>query len=195
MYLPKFKQTKSKYTSGGEYRESITGRDYVGYYFTTSKGEVYSGNTMVRGQSMLLEKADQLGDREVVLEQTDYDFVKKDTTAFELRETSLLPTYQPERNDFLGYLTRYFARKKADGSIIEISQDTYRDLKNQSTKYHYPGYDTHYFTWYTSYPVEDIDTGSYIIQGSRSKNERQLAKAELMIPGISQLIDPTQLVG
>lgn len=195
-YLPKFKQTKPKYTSGGEYRDSTTGQEYTGFYFTTSKGEAYTGTSMVRGQSKLLVRDTQRGDFDIQVDETAYDFIKKDAKLLDLRTTEELPTFTPERNDFSSYLVRYFAKRHSDGSIKEISQDTYKELKNETTKYHYPSYTVTYLTWYTTYPVEDIKNGSYIIKGSKNRNLEEISKAEKVMPGIVfYLADPTELIG
>ena len=42
MYYPKSQITSNLYTNGGEYIILSNGRDYIGYYFTTSDNKIFS---------------------------------------------------------------------------------------------------------------------------------------------------------
>ena len=43
MYYPKSQITTNLYTNGSEYIILSNGRDYIGYYFTTSDNRIFSG--------------------------------------------------------------------------------------------------------------------------------------------------------
>ena len=43
MYYPKSQITANLYTNGSEYIILSNGRDYIGYYFTTSDNKIFSG--------------------------------------------------------------------------------------------------------------------------------------------------------
>ena len=195
MYLPKFKQTPAYYTNGREYYNPATGEEYVGYYFLTSTQQAYSGKSMTRGTSILLSRYEQSPREPQSIIEGEYDVIKQDRKATQLKVTEALPHHTPERNDFKGYVDRYFAKNKATGSIIEISLETYLELKSESTKYHYPSYLIVNLRWHTTYPVDDMQNNSYIIKGSRTKNAEEVAKAEKVLPGISTyLVDLTELI-
>lgn len=195
-YLPKFKQSQAKYTPGQEFRYADTQQEYSGMYFVTSRGEFYSGESMKRSFSRLLVPYSRRGEQNEYLEVTAYDIIKKDSTSFDLRQTAEVPKHIPVRNEATAFTLRYFAQRKSDSSITEISVQTYEKLKNKSTEYHYPSYNITFLKWYTYYPVEDSKNGSYIIQGSKSKNREEVNKAERVLPGISEyLSNLSELVG
>lgn len=195
MYLPKFKQSQAKYTSGGEYFVVATGEEYRGFYVQTSKGILYSGKTVQRGVSQELREyidPETTFDRPV---PEKYDNIRKDSEGLELKVTRSLPKHIPQRNDLQPYILRFFAKSKVTGVILEISQETFLELESQSTLYHYPSYDITYLKWYTTYPVEDTTIGTYIQKGSKSRNLEEILKTEKALPGISQyLTDPAELI-
>lgn len=198
MYIPKFKQSKARYTDGTKYYVAETNTSYQGYYIETSKGEYFTGTTYRRGVSKLLLPvvSDIPGESGVTAPfPLEYDNVKQDPTSYNLRETAILPVYTPKAIEGKQYIFRYFAQKKADNIIQEISLETYTELQAQSTKYHYPGYRIVRVIWHTYIPVDDLQNSSYIIKGSRTKNAEEVAKAEKVLPGISTyLVDLTELI-
>lgn len=194
MYLPKFKQRPATYTAGNEYFVQETGEEYIGFYVVTSKGEAYTGKTIERGFSKKLLSFKETPEQPAPLAEV-YDFIKKDSESFALKQTEELPRYIPVKNDLVPFINRFFAKSRVTGTIIEISRETYLELQSKSTKYHHPSYQIVTLNWYISFPVEDITTGPYKQKGSRTKNLEEITKAEKALPGIAQyLSDPTELI-
>ena len=83
---------------------------------------------------------------------------------------------------------RFFAKSKVDNSIKEISQETYTELANQTSKYHYPTYDIAVLEWDVTAPIEDTRIGSYLVEGSASKNRKAVSKLDQTFYGIREYL-------
>ena len=193
MYIPLFKQTSEKYTDGKSFIEQETGKPYKGFYIETSSGEIYSGRVYSRGVSKkLIRSITNTGANTPIPEE--YDFIKRDTTALNLKTTLPVPTHIPTKRYEDKYIYRYFAQRKADRSIIEISNEVFLELKSESTVYHYPSYSILQMVWYVGSPIEDRTISGVLQKGSLTKNREEITKAEKILPGISQLLDPMMLL-
>ena len=67
MYFPKSQIKTNQITNGDEYQYLNSGIEYIGYYFTTSTGKIYTGKT-----------PDDTPTRELVLINDIYDNTKLD---------------------------------------------------------------------------------------------------------------------
>ena len=192
MYIPKFKQTKPLYTEGNLFLEELTGKSYTGFYIRTSKGEYYSGTFYERGISQKLVLKQTISTSSQVFPE-DYDIVKQDNIALSLKLTEVLPDYVATRRDDVVAINRYFAQKKSDNSIQEISNETYVKLLTQDTQYHYPSYRIVEIKWFINGPLEDTFQNGVLREGIIVKNNRQIIQGEKIIYGLSSFITPTQL--
>lgn len=193
MYIPLFKQTPAKYTDGKTLIVEATGKPYKGYYIEISSGDIYSGKVYSREASKKLIRSITNPSVNTPIPE-DYDFIKQDTTALNLKETLSVPSHIPTKRYEDTYIYRYFAQKKADSSIIEISNVTYLELLSQSTVYHYPSYKILQMVWYVGSPIEDRVINGVLQKGALTKNREEITRAEKTIQGISQLLDPKTLV-
>ena len=185
MYLPKFKTTAPLYTFGSEFIIAETGRDYIGTYFKTSKGDYYTGSSYSKETSLRLIQVVANEDSTFVVPRETYDFAAKVTTGnLRFKNTQAVPAYIYIPDYELKINRRFFAKSKINSSIIEIDINTYRELYGKTATYHHPTYDILFIDWDLSSPVEDSKNGSYIIEGSKSKNRKQVLKADKTFKGI-----------
>lgn len=185
MYLPKFKITAPLFTFGSEFIIAETGRDYTGTYFKTSKGDYYTGSSYSKKTSLRLIQVVANENSTFVVPRETYDFAAKVTAGnLRLKTTQAVPahTYIPDYAFKID--RRFFAKSKTNNSIIEIDTNTYKELYGKTPTYHYPSYDVLLLNWDLSSPVEDSKNGSYIIEGSKSKNRKQVLKADKTFKGI-----------
>lgn len=193
MYLPKFKHTAALYTFGEEFAIASTGELYTGFYIRTSKGTFYTGTEFKKNQSQELIKTSALATSTYrYVGREKYDDAARVTDAnLLLKETQPVPSYTYIPDYELKINRRFFAKSKITGSIIEINRDTYKELYSKSNKYHHPSYKVILIDWDLSSPVEDTKNGSYITEGSKTKNKKQVAKLDRTFPGIYDYLTQT----
>lgn len=191
MYLPKFKTTKAKHTAGSQYVVKATGENYEGYYVLSSQGVPYSGKQFIQNSSQeLVARIVESAEEQVkqYLPFTKYDTVRKKAEEYNLRSTLQLPTHTFIPDFEYEINKRFFAKSKVTQAIVEISREDYLELSKKTDKYHYPSYDIVIVDWYVRGAVADFQNGSYLIEGIRTKNTREIQKANKVLPGISQVL-------
>jgi hypothetical protein len=142
MYYPKSQIKTNLYTDGKEFSLSSTKEAYVGYYYETSTGQQYTGRTPQDGPNILIQRSDSYPNplienqstppEEIVLLQSA-EYVDPNilsTRALPVFNLTL-PTNQDKTN---GQFNRYFCKKTNELKYLEISQDTYQQLKNRDPK-------------------------------------------------------------
>ena len=161
MYLPKSKYSKPLYTRGGEYLLP-NGREYVGWYFETYKGEAYSGKTPSRYSQKIFNS-------------------KKSDTNVDIRFVNdlIIPTLKEIEQ---GFFTRYYIQDRRNRNIIEVKKQKYLVLSKRN---YLKGVK---LLWNLSKPADDIKQGPYIYFGSASKNKETVIEAEKQMPGLSSTI-------
>lgn len=191
MYIPRFKLTPPAHTSGGEYADKLTGQDYSGYYVITSKGVVYSGQFFDKNQSRELRKiGGEANQSERAYIPEDYDIIlNKSESQLKIKNTATLPLHRYTPNYDFPINKRFFAKSRIDNTITEISKEVYIELENKTSTYHFPTYQTLVLEWHVTAPLEDTSTGSYIIEGSNTKNRKAVLKAEQSFQGISEYLE------
>jgi len=129
---------------------------------------------------------------------TEYDKVKRDEKAYDLRTTINLPEYKqgPTESQYTqGSYVRLFAQHKYTGIVLEISKEDYLQLRNQTALYHYPSYFIGSLQWRLNGPVANQEINGYIIEGAQTTNEYFISELEKVLPNIrTYLTDPTQFV-
>ena len=161
MYLPKSKYSKPLYTRGDEYLLS-NNTFYTGWYFTTYKGEAYTGKVPSRSSRKLLKE-----------NRSDLFIKEKFSSDF------ILPTPDDMEQ---GFMIRYYIQDKRTKSIIEVKKERYNMFIKQS---HLIGVQ---IKWDLSKPSDDVKKGPYIYFGSASKNKETVLLAEETIVGLSSAI-------
>lgn len=186
MYIPKFKQKKPLYTSGGEYAVAATGEEYIGYYTPTTDGRYYSGESATNASQRLAKyEIREIEDSD--LYKLHYDDLVEDESVYRLRSTArpqeIVPRALTNTKTF-----RHFALEVPTQRIFEISKDDYMELNKKTTKYHWPSYKTVQMQWDYYLPVADQQNGSYIIKGSNTRNVEEVRKASTIIPRLSDYL-------
>jgi len=146
MYLPTFKYKGNLYTQGEEYSIEGTNQSYVGAYFTTYSGDVFTGRKPGDGlNSKLVMYAQSTGGVNSIRPER-YDTIRQKENEVQLRDTLPVPLYYPRPTNEKT-LTRYFAIDKTNQRVVEVSKDTYLSMKSREPKYYYPKYELKTLTW------------------------------------------------
>lgn len=168
MYFPKSQITTNLYTNGKEYAYIGTDKEYIGYYFQTSEGRLYTGknpndppveeiiifNPNISSQE-LDDTEGELGgfstNTKLYLIPDAYAIASNiGLNAIPLSpptKTIILPT---EDNYKLGEYQRYFASKNNEIRYIEITQEEYTKFTNQDPYVDYFLYTAFKFPWLIS---------------------------------------------
>lgn len=181
-YYPKSQIKTDLFTKGEEFRVKTTKKEYIGYYWKTSKGEFFSGKNPSFPSPLTLEKIPLLSPLQtstlaISKGNTSYNNLKKVDTSTSL----LLPYYvkpSPTKKDYeLGSFTRFFAKKFNENLYIETSQNIYNKLKNRNSSYAYKLYLIFTLNWRL--------TGSTIEVTNTNKNLILLTEQTLNITGLN----------
>jgi hypothetical protein len=138
MYYPLSQIKTNLYTNGGEYVLFNTKENYIGYYWKTSDGKIYTGKTpqdppaseLILADTNPINPVAQNSNIPVILNQNNFE----NTTYFNLKnintfEIALTPTYyptQPTQQDYqIGEFRRYFCKKTNEIQYVEISKDQF----------------------------------------------------------------------
>ena len=172
MYYPKSQITANLYTNGNEYIILSNGRDYTGYYFTTSDNRIFSGRNPNDKPNfeLISSKSDNnvVLDAEIGIEASYSKTTNTRLLPFEyLRNTKIntsnpvpslpiqISTLPTEKNYEIGEYQRYFLKRINSINYVEIDQDQYQKYINKEPNTLYRLYAPFKLPW--------------IISGNRSK--------------------------
>ena len=175
-YYTAAEQELNLYTFGNEWQLE-DGVEYIGLYHRyTSTDEIYTKPMWNELESKPLTKYIPPVKNNIVYKTLNNVNVK----GFSSPKTSIAFPSDSDRK--LGYFTRYFLKKITDGTIVEVDQSQYTDWQtNKIDKNAYTGIS---IKWYISGQLDDTQNGSITILGVESKNFKELATANLVMPGI-----------
>ena len=160
MYYPLSQIKTNLYTNGGEYVLFNTKENYIGYYWKTSDGKIYTGKTpqdppaseLILADTNPINPVAQNSNIPVILNQNNFE----NTTYFNLKnintfEISLTPSYyptQPTQQDYqIGEFRRYFCKKTNEIQYIEISEATYALLSSKDPQILWQLYFPFFIPW------------------------------------------------
>jgi len=146
MYLPTFKYKGNLYTQGEEYSIEGTNESYVGNYFTTYSGDVFTGNKPGDGPNSRLVRYIQPTGGTSNIRPEQYDIIRQKDSEVQLRDTAPVPLYYPKPGNVESF-TRYFAIDKSTKRVVEVSKDVYLSMKSKEQKYYYPKYELKTLDW------------------------------------------------
>ena len=196
MYYPKSQIKTNLYTNGKEFVFFGTDEEYKGYYYTISKGRVYSGKTPSDPTTKRLQPYSQSPSfiaNEPDPESGEAGSLNDDTAYFSLPQSYLnssnlnvsvapLAPKQSypvvtEKDYKLGEFQRYFLKKNNEPKFMEISLEDYRKYtsKNQET--------LHYL--YTPFQINWVLTGEKEQVYKINKSIVSKMERERNIPGFS----------
>lgn len=164
MYYPKSQIQENLYTNGGELKPFNSEKEYKGYYFKTSNGEIFSGKNPDDKPNTPLELISPLGN-ELSSPSSNINFSNKKSIKFESKESEpLADNYYvindayyhsksfpqnrgeaprkpiqskptPTEEDYQkGIFKRFFVKKSNENLFIEVNEDEYTLFKIKNPK-------------------------------------------------------------
>ena len=135
-YYPKSQIQTDLFSNGGEFTRSDNGLPYVGSYWRTSNGSVFSGKTP--DDKPIIE----LSPIRKPVEQTPLNPTTEWTVNYPSKILNKQPGQLPKQSMFnltqsdldLGQAFRYFTKKSNQKVYFEISEDTFQKLTNKSNE-------------------------------------------------------------
>lgn len=168
MYYPKSQVKTNLFTNGGEYALKSNNKEYVGYYWVTSTGKIYTGKTptdldirelVVLNDIPLPVNAESTPNTALY----DNDFSNSFYNAVKQVDTSkvlLIPSYylpQPTPQDYqLGEFQRYFCKKSNEALYIETNKETFDKLIAQDPDWLWQLYQPFSLSWQISGDKETV---------------------------------------
>lgn len=148
-YYPKSQIKENQYTNGGEFIIISSQENYIGYYWSTSKEEYFTGKTPNEKPTQKLQLASKLPELEKTTSPTPIiepfpdtyfiidDAYYKSKNLSTKRDAPRMPIQtlgKPTDKDIQnGFFNRYFVKKGNEFKFIEISKEEYNKFKNQDT--------------------------------------------------------------
>ena len=158
-YIPASQIKTNQFTSGdgdSRYIRSDNNQVYIGHYYSTSKGEAYTGNEPNDGPNVLLLRVTptntSLPDNNVesIIGEYYYNGLKK----INLDQRKIIPQTQfpkPSPQDYINEsFVRYFAKKRNEIKYLEIDKNTYDKLLSQDPTYLFELYKPLKLNWQIS---------------------------------------------
>lgn len=165
MYYPLSQITPNLYTNGGEYINTVTQENYIGYYFKTSKGEFFTGRN--NNDKPNIPLAPFVGDGLRNIDTpNDISFSIYNVDSLNVLEYLVLnnktvseiqsvipgpPLYnpqQPTQQDYqIGEFRRYFCKKTNEYLYIEINQEQYAKLVAKDPQISWDYYQPFFIDW------------------------------------------------
>lgn len=198
-YYPLSQITPNLYTDGTEY-ETPSGENYTGFYFRTSRGELFTGRTPQDQPNLRLFPQRQN------LEAPTEDFLRR----FEIKgafnpgdvdpdmnpdflngpiyiydeyasfrgypESTYLPYYSPvaptEKDYSVGEFRRYFCKKTNQIIYIEIDKDQYDKLISRNPQIYWQMYKPFFLNWQITGNKQQVAQTNKNITELKSKREK-----------------------
>ena len=144
-YYPKSQIQVNLYTKGKQLRVISSKKEYIGYYWKTSKGEYFSGRNPYDGSPIDLEVIPITPNSNFntkVYEKGNeiYNTLKEVDTS----QILLLPSYvkpSPTEDDYaIGNFTRFFTKKNNENLYVETSKKIFDKIKQRNKSYDYNSY-------------------------------------------------------
>ena len=174
MFRPKTTYTKPKSTSGGEYREKLSGKDYRGFYIKNNREQYFAGKSP-EDNGVELEKIEK---GSTLLQQ----LAPVGMSLLMMIFTKLFKPTPTSGQSKSGVLPRYFVQDKTNNKIAETDKQSYQEAQL------IPTVRTVQTDWIIAGPAEDKNFNGYPFEGAASKNKKAIQALEKQMPGISTFI-------
>ena len=188
-YFPKSRILANQKANPGQF--NINGKDYSGPYYTTFKGESFTGIDPTKGNSIPLTETESTIGGDFSSDSVKlYKQLNPSSNINLINPTPFTP--RPTDEDYkVGKITRYLARQRSGTTfkIMEIDKATYDAFQNNNTKENYALWKPISIFWQISGPlrnerINNITTRAGIID----TNQRVLDNAEKNFIGIKQYL-------
>jgi len=190
-YYPKSRIIENLQANQGEFSLS-DGQEYVGPYYTTFDGKIFTGSNPYTLNSRPLIPIKSVDSSEFTTPQQEkYDSLNSSLLNLSLIDpTPFTPT--PTSEDYRkGKITRYFARQRngRQFKLMEINKDTFEALNNRSKGLNTSLWKTISIFWQISGPERtQIVNGIKTQAGIIDTNQRILDNAEKTFIGLKQYL-------
>lgn len=190
MYYPLSQITTNLYTNGGEFLIKSTNQPYIGYYWSTSDGEFFSGKTP---QDELIQKLipfissqkDSVGNTIYTELYSSVDVEEYISITSEYVQVQV-PVYSPNiptPQDYeIGEYRRCFCKKTNEIIYLEISKDIYNRLISKDTTIEFEYYLPFNIPWQLTGDKEQVFTVNRNIVALTMK-QLKLPKFDLYLKG------------
>jgi hypothetical protein len=186
-YYPLTRIKTNLYTRGGEYRLP-DGRTFTGRYYLTYDNKAFVGINPVVGDNTPLTRIPPvplpLQNGPALPQEYFVGLTQNTQTNPSLSEIELttLSSYYPvpiESDYARGYFTRYFAKTvSGPGSVIEISQIDFANLKNNTLPPGVLGYEFTSMIWQLTGPKNDVRVSQYQVKGGVEDTNKRVTEAK-----------------
>ncbi len=153
-YIPKSRIQKNLYTAGKEYVIEGTLEPYVGYYFKTYDGRLFTGKNPDNKPNRLLttpsKKEPITPTQTYIVEGAENETYKrlKDIKGNNIRNNPQLFYTQPTKDNYkLGEFQRFFCKKRSEFTYLEISQSDYDKLSQQDITIDFQNWNPFQIPW------------------------------------------------
>lgn len=161
MYYPKSQIKTDQITYGGELQNATTKEEYKGFYWVTSKGDIFSGKNPNDKPSDRLEKylnspIDITTGKELyepfpesyfIKEESYYNGKKKRAAKKAPRNPKVTRSIPTEENYKKGKYTKYYVSKTNEIKFLEVSKTEYLKFKNRSGEVNWSLYEAIELEW------------------------------------------------
>lgn len=196
VYYPKNKVKTNLKTSGGDFR-TPEGNEYRGDYYELYNGECRAGKFPRNKNDVKLTR---IGDSEINISNVETNngrYLDQTSSKKQMKviNNSDKPSYflpSPTEQDYKkGVIIRYFCQRVGTKTptIIEISKDTYDDLKSKKGNFNYVLYQPTKIFWKISGPLYDNNTLRTIpIAGIISTNQKIVENNNKIFKGLKNYL-------
>ena len=190
-YYPKSQVTTNLFTSGGEFFKNTSPKEeYIGYYWTNSSGQFFSGKnpdvspsfelTKIKNSSTITPTNVTFGEGPLPTNPstswvTRYSDITSKPPGKLPQKHQNIPT---EKDYELGEYQRYYTKKRNQNSYFEISKEDYTLLQTKNNKIQYQLYLPIILSWVISGDKNEVY--------NTNKNIVKLTEKRLKLPGFTQ---------
>ncbi len=192
-YFPKSRILTNQKANPGQFK-TPDGKSYSGPYYTTFKGESFTGVSPTSGNSIPLISTPlnvvNVNLDSDTIKKIEYNSLNSNLSINLINPTPFTPS--PTEADYkAGKITRYLARQKNGTTfrIMEIDKTTYEAFQNNTTKDNYALWKSISIFWQISGPLRNERTNNITTRaGIVDTNQRVLDQAEKNFIGIKQYL-------
>lgn len=175
-----------KYTSGGEFRDYKTGKEYIGLYFERD-GDFYGGVESL-GDGFIYLVSYTIGENAAIFRNLKEKFRKK------LRSPKFYRPRPKDKDYDKGVITRYFIKNNHNKDIFEVDKNSYKYYSKKDNPIKNI-YSTVLFDWKISGPSRDIlgSDDTILVTGVYDTNKRTLDRHTDTFPELPIILNFTDL--
>ena len=186
-YYPKSQIKENQYTNGGEFVVVSSQENYSGYYWSTSKGEFFTGKTPNDKPTQKIQIASKIPALEKTKTKTptlepfpDTYFIIDDAYyqskgLSKYRDAPRIPIQilgKPTDKDIQnGFFNRYFVKKGNEFKFVEISKEEYNKFKDKDTSVQWQLYTPTKIKWDIQGPREQVYNGNKTVVSLTEQRE------------------------